>query len=132
MEPLFRVSRAVPRDPAIDRWLDRQSPDLAALARRWFARMRACGGDVREVIHDGCPVACVEDAPFAYVNVFRAHANVGFFLGARLDDPSRLLVGTGKRMRHVKLTPGAEIDADALTALIDAAYIDIKARLTSA
>ena len=69
--------------------------------------MRACGDDVRELIHDGCPVACVEDAPFAYVNSFKSHVNVGFFNGASLDDPARLSEGSGKRMRHVKLKPGA-------------------------
>jgi len=67
--------------------------------------MRACGDDVRELIHDGCPVACVEDVAFGYVNAFRSHVNVGFFHGAALKDPAGLLEGAGKRMRHVKLKP---------------------------
>ena len=74
-------------------------------------------------------MACVGDAPFAYVNVFRAHVNVGFFHGYELPDPFRLLEGGGKRMRHVKVKPGAGLDSRALGALIDAAYVDIKARL---
>ena len=72
---------------------------------------------------------CVQDAPFAYVNVFRAHVNVGFFNGATLQDPTGLLVGTGKRMRHVKLKPDRALEPEALSALIDAAYLDVKARL---
>jgi hypothetical protein len=80
-------------------------------------------------MHDGCPVACVEDAAFGYVNSFKAHVNVGFFHGAALDDPAGLLDGTGKRMRHVKLTPGREIDGAALSGLIDAAYADVRSRL---
>ena len=91
--------------------------------------MRQCGDDVRELIHDGCPVACVDDAAFAYVNVFKAHVNVGFFHGADLPDPSGLLEGTGRRMRHVKVRPGFELDAETLTRLIDFAYEDIKGRL---
>jgi hypothetical protein len=91
--------------------------------------MRECGDDVRELMHDGSPTACVGDAPFAYVNVFKAHANVGFFFGAELDDPTGLLEGTGKRMRHVKMKPGAEVSFAALSALIDAAYADIRSRL---
>ena len=91
--------------------------------------MRVCGGDVRELMHDDCPVVCVQDAPFGYVNVFRAHVNVGFFMGAALQEPTGLLEGSGKRMRHVKLTPGREVEPEALSALIDAAYLDIKARL---
>ena len=91
--------------------------------------MRQCGEDVRELIHDGCPVACVDDAAFAYVNVFKAHVNVGFFHGADLPDPSGLLEGAGRRMRHVKVRPGFELDAETLTRLIDFAYEDIKGRL---
>jgi hypothetical protein len=91
--------------------------------------MRECGADVRELIHDGCPVACVEDAPFAYVNVFKAHVNVGFLQGASLADPAGLLEGRGRCMRHVKLKPGSDLDSAALSALIADAYRDIKARL---
>jgi hypothetical protein len=80
-------------------------------------------------MHDGCPVACVEDAPFGYVNTFKNHVNVGFFYGALLEDPAGLLEGSGKRMRHVKLQPGADLDAASLRNLIDAAYADIKTRL---
>jgi hypothetical protein len=126
---ILRFSGAVERNPAIDVWLNQQPDQLHSIARQWFARLRECGKDVRELMHDGCPTACVEDAPFGYVNIFTAHVNVGFFHGAALKDPFRLLEGTGKRMRHVTLRPGADLDASALSALIAAAYLDIKARL---
>ena len=129
MKQLLRFSGAVKRDPAIEFWLNAQAVALGSIARKWFVRMRKCGGDVRELMHDGCPVVCVEDAPFGYVNVFRAHANVGFFHGAELVDPMGLLEGSGKRMRHVKVKPNADLDSGALGALIDAAYADIKTRL---
>jgi hypothetical protein len=82
-------------------------------------------------MHDGCPVACVEDAPFGYVNVFSSHVNVGFFLGAELDDPAGLLEGTGRRMRHVKVRPGSDLDDTALNALIQAAYEEARWRLAT-
>ncbi len=69
------------------------------------------------------------DAPFGYVNVFTSHINVGFFHGAALRDPARLLQGTGKFMRHVKLRPGIRTNAKELTRLIEAAYADIKVRV---
>ena len=119
---------AVKRDPAIDTWLAEQRPELGAIATTWFSQMRECGDDVRELMHDGCPVACVADVPFAYVNVFKSHINVGFFLGAELDDPAGLLEGTGRRMRHVKVKPGLWINSAALSALVHAAYADIKSR----
>ena len=91
--------------------------------------MRRCGGDVREVMHDGMPTACVDDAAFGYVNAFKDHVNVGFFNGAQLKDPACLLEGTGKRMRHVKLWPGREADVAALAKLIEVAYLDTRERL---
>jgi hypothetical protein len=126
---ILRFNGAVKRDPAIDLWLAEVPLELRAMAREWFLRMRQCGDDVLELMHDGCPVACVQDAPFGYVNSFRSHVNVGFFHGAMLADPAGLLEGSGKRMRHVKLHPGRDLDASALGDLVDAAYLDIRARL---
>ncbi len=127
MRRLFLLPGASPRDAAVDAWLDRQPDALQAIARRWFERMRRCGGDVRELLHDGHPTACVGDAAFAYVNAFRAHANVGFFHGTELDDPAGLLQGSGKFMRHVPVKPGGEPDSAALEKLIETAYAEMKA-----
>ena len=130
-EELFRLSGAAKRDPAVEQWLTSGPSELRSIAQRWFAHIRACGPDVRELLHDDCPTACVEDAAFAYVNTFKAHVNVGFFCGALLADPAGLLEGNGKRMRHVKLTPDNEPNAAALGELVDAAYRDIKERLAA-
>lgn len=129
MSDLFRFPSAVRHEPAIDEWLSGDPPELYALARHWFTQFRLCGADVKELIHDGCPVACVGDAAFGYVNVFRKHVNVGFYNGAALQDPKALLIGVGKRMRHVKLAPGEALDARALAALIKSAYKDMKRRI---
>ena len=126
---IFRLSVGLRRDPAVDIWLTDSSIELRSIAQKWFMRMRECGDDVRELMHDGCPVACVDDAPFGYVNSFKGHVNIGFFCGALLEDPARLLVGSGKRMRHVKLIPGGQLNAAALSDLIAAAYADIRVRL---
>jgi hypothetical protein len=126
---LLRFDAAVERDPAIEAWMKQHAGELAAIARRWFEVMRKCGDEVRELLHDGCPVACLGDTPFGYVNVFTSHVNVGFFQGAALPDPAHLLQGNGKFMRHVKLRPGMATDDAALSMLIHAAYSDIKSRL---
>jgi hypothetical protein len=126
---LLRFDGTVERDSAIDAWMKEHAGELGVIAHQWFEVMRKCGDEVREVLHDGCPVACLGDAPFGYVNVFGSHVNVGFFHGATLPDPAGLLQGNGKFMRHAKLRPGAAINAAALSRLIDAAYSDIKARL---
>jgi len=126
---LLRFNGAVEHNPAIDAWIKNHPGELGAIAHHWFEVMRKCGDEVRELLHDGCPTACLGDAPFGYVNVFTSHVNVGFFQGASLPDPARLLQGAGKFMRHVKLKPGTATNAAALTALIHAAYSEIKSRV---
>jgi hypothetical protein len=129
VDDILRFPSAVRHDPAIDTWLRAQRKDLRPFVVTWFARMRHCGDDVRELMHDGCPTACVGDAAFGYVNAFRNHVNVGFFFGALLRDPARLLEGAGRRGRHVKLWRDHVVDSAALDRLVDAAYVDIRARL---
>jgi hypothetical protein len=126
---LLRFNGAVERDRAIDAWMIEHAGELGNIARYWFGMMRKCGDEVRELLHDGCPVACLGDAPFGYVNVFTAHVNVGFFHGAALPDPAGLMQGIGKSMRHVKLRPATAINSEALKELIERAYSDIKARV---
>ena len=126
---LLRFDGAVPRDPAIITWMNAHPGELGAIAQRWFAVMRNAGDEVLELFHDGCPVVCLGDAPFAYVNVFTSHVNVGFFHGNALRDPARLLQGAGEYMRHVTLKPGTPTHTAALNALIEAAYTDIRIRV---
>jgi hypothetical protein len=127
----LRFDGAVRHQPRIDAWFDARRPELAAIAREWFAEMRNCGPDVTELLHDGHPTACVGDAAFGYVNVFTSHVNIGFFHGATLEDPAKLLQGTGKYMRHVKAGPGVIPDRESLRALVQASYADIRQKLTA-
>jgi len=129
MTQFLRFSGSVKRDPAIEAWMKAQTEELGVIARHWFEVMRKCGDDVRELLHDGHPTACIADAAFGYVNVFKAHVNVGFFRGAEIADPEGLLEGTGKFMRHVKLRPNRDVNAAGLTKLIDTAYTDMKERV---
>jgi hypothetical protein len=55
-------------------------------------------GRSRELLHDGCPVACLGDALFSYVILFTSHVNVGFFHGARLTSDSAIR-GVGRSVR---------------------------------
>jgi hypothetical protein len=129
MSQLLRFCGSVKRDPAIETWMKAHTTELGVIARHWFEVMRKCGEDVRELLHDGHPTACIGDAAFGYVNVFKAHVNVGFFRGAELADPEGVLEGTGKFMRHVKLRPGRDFNAAGLTKLVDTAYTNMQERV---
>jgi hypothetical protein len=47
--------------------------------------------------------------------------NLGFARGSELPDPARLLAGTGKRARHVKISTTADLENPAVRALLEAA-----------
>ncbi len=85
---LFRLKGTAERHPAIDRWMKEHAGEMGAIAQEWFEVMRKCGDEVREVLHDGCPTACLGDTASGYVNVFTSHVSVGFFQGASLPDPA--------------------------------------------
>src|SRR6516162_2648423 len=112
---LLRFNGTVERDPAIDAWMNEHAGELGTIAREWFEVMRQCGDEVRELLHDGCPVACLGDAPFAYVNVFTSHVNVGFLSGRRtagsgplvarhrqVHAPCKVAAGKGHQRRSPK------------------------------
>lgn len=110
-------------------WLADHQNELGKIAADWFRLMRTTGADVTELLHDGNLTACVGEFPFGYVGAFKSHVNVGFFYGADLADPASILEGSGKRMRHVKLRAGKEIDLQALERLIAESYLDVKKRI---
>jgi len=132
LEKLLRYSGKDLQDLTMDAWLKDKTPALRSIATRWFDVIKNCGDDVQGIFHDGYPIACVENAPFAYVNAFSAHVNVGFFYGADLYDKSGILEGTGKRMRHIKIKPGLILDEREIKILIKTSYADIKRRLREA
>ena len=123
---LLRFKGAVERDPAIDAWMKQHAGELGTIARQWFEVMRKCGDEVRELSHERCPIACLGDAPFGYVDVFTSHVNERLFHGAALPDPAHLLQCSGKFRRHVKLRPERPQTPKPFSRL-DPAYSDVKA-----
>ncbi len=128
-EALFLLPGAQRDDPQVQSWFRGGEGPLRLMAQHWFAVMRDGGPDVHEIMHDGCPTACIGQAAFAYVGAFRAHVSIGFFQGATLPDPASLLEGAGKRMRHVKLPAGKTIHEAALRELIHQACLDMRRRV---
>lgn len=130
VDRLFPLPGGQRRSPQVDQWFDSRPSVLASIARHWFDEMQSAGPDVLVLLHDGHPTACVGELAFAYVDAFKAHVNVGVFLGTSLPDPERLLRGSGRFMRHVSIRPGEAMNEDALRTLLRAAYSDMKARHT--
>ncbi len=132
MEKLLLYTGKDIQDLTMNSWLRGKAPELRPIATKWFDEIKNCGNDVQDIFHDGYPIGCVNNAPFAYVNAFSAHVNVGFFYGVDLFDKDGMLEGNGKRMRHIKIKPELKYDDAEIIGLIEAAYIDIKKRLMNA
>ena len=66
---------------------------------------------------------------YAYLMPHRAWVNLGFFQGASLDDPRKLLEGTGARMRHLKVRSVADAERDGIRELIAAALAERRSAL---
>jgi hypothetical protein len=63
---------------------------------------------------------------YAYIAVLNSHVNLGFYHGASLSDPSGILEGTGKKLRHVKLHDADSAKDPEISALLRAAIADRK------
>ncbi|GAB5527085.1 MAG: hypothetical protein Roseis2KO_49570 [Roseivirga sp.] len=129
MPKLLRYTGNDLQDIALSEWLEQKPEALRSIAQKWFTAIKNAGHEAEAIFHDNYPIVCVDSAPFAYVNAYTSHVNLGFFYGAYLPDPVGLLEGTGKHMRHIKLRPGASYDEKEMLILIEFAYADILQRL---
>lgn len=68
---------------------------------------------------------------YAYIMPQGEYVNLGFYQGASLTDPSGLLEGTGKALRHVKVRSLLEAQNLSVRALILESIAERKAALTS-
>jgi hypothetical protein len=101
-----------------DLYLADQSPKNRAVIRalRKFVAREAPKLTESVKWGNGCWVK--DKAPVAYVYSAEDHVQFGFFRGASLSDPKRLLIGKGQYVRHVKLRKPAELDEAAVGALL--------------
>ena len=130
MDAILRFTGHDLEELTVTEWLETKPDALHAIASEWIEAMEKSGPGTQLIFHDGYPIACVESAPFAYVNAYSQHVNLGFFYGVDLPDEHGLLEGTGKRMRHTKIRPEQMPDRSQLLSLLAKAYEDIKMRLS--
>jgi hypothetical protein len=81
--------------------------EIVAVLRRII---RAAALGIEERISWGMP-CYFQNAMVCSIMSCKAHVNLQLIKGARLTDPRRLLQGTGKGMRHLKLGTSSQIPA---------------------
>jgi hypothetical protein len=121
-KPTRPVKRATPkvsplRGMAVDDWVKEKTTGWqATIVRRLLAIARNAAPEATLAIKWGQPVL-EQGGPLAFIKVAKAHVTFGFWRGAELADPRKLLDG-GERMRHVKITEAAPLDEASLGAFV--------------
>lgn len=99
-------------------------PKLAPLCQALKDLIIAVDGDASETVWLKQKIASFGVGPkkmsehYAYLGIQGSYVNLGFYHGAVLKDPEKLLEGTGKRLRHVKIRTLDEAARAAVLALI--------------
>lgn len=102
-------------------------PALRPIAQRLREIVFEVHPDAVEVVRLGDRAATFGLGPkkmseaYCYVLPYKGWVNLGFFAGAELPDPDRLLEGTGARLRHVKIRSLDAAEVPAVRALIEVA-----------
>lgn len=112
--------------PTLEEWLTSLPADLQVITRELIEVARKNMRGVHEFIYHDAVGYSVNDSPFDRICYIapqkKGYVNFGFFFGAGLPDPKKLLVGEGKRLRHVKIWSVAEAKNPALSKLIAATW----------
>jgi len=118
---------------SVQDWLANLTPDVRAVTRQLRAVARKNMPEAREYIYHDAIGYSVKDSPanrICYIAPQRkGYVNFGFFFGAGLPDPEKLLIGEGKRLRHVKVWSVAEAKNPALAKLIAATWKEAPERV---
>ena len=82
---------------------------LQSLVKRVFP-------EIVEKVKWGNIIYLMDGENLAWIIIYRDHVDFGLFRGAELE--SKLLEGTGKSLRHIKIRSSNEIDEKELVALL--------------
>jgi hypothetical protein len=111
---------------SVQAWLANLAPDIRAIARRLRTVARENMPKAHEFIYHDAIGYSVNDSPLDRICYVapqkKGYVNLGFFFGAGLPDPEKLLIGEGKRLRHVKVRSVGEAKNPALAKLIAATW----------
>ena len=111
---------------SVEEWLSNLSPDLQPITKKLRAVALKNMTGAHEFIYHNAIGYSTSDSPFDRICYIvpqkKGYVNFGFFFGAGLPDPDTLLIGDGKRLRHVKIWNVDETKNPALAKLIAATW----------
>jgi len=115
-----------PPTVSVEEWLADLLPDVQIIVKALRIVARKNMPKAREFIyHDaiGYSTSASPADRICYIAPQnKGYVNFGFFFGADLPDPTHLLIGDGKRLRHVKVKNKTEAKNPELAKLIAATW----------
>jgi hypothetical protein len=105
----------------IDGYLEKKDPELRKVAEALRALLKKTVKGCSESVNPWKIPTFESNGPMCMLMVGKKHVTFGFLRGTSLPDPEKLLEGTGKNLRHVKLCSLEDLQNPALTKLIVAA-----------
>jgi len=105
----------------IDDYVDKKPAELAGIAGKLRKLVKKTVANTKESVNPWKIPTFESHGPMCFFMVGKNHVTFGFLRGTSLPDPARLLEGTGKNLRHVKLRTVDDLSNPALRKLIEAA-----------
>jgi len=118
----------------MDDYINSYAPELQAIIRTLREVGTKCMPEAHEIIYHGAIGYSLTKSPFdriCYIAPQKQYVNFGFFFGSHLPDPQHLLVGEGKRMRHIKVRSIADASNPALEQLMKEAWKEAPSSIAS-
>ena len=103
---------------AVDSYVAKRNAKLKPVTDALRALVRKAVPKSREAINPWGVPTFEWNGPICYLMVGKRHVTFGFPRGASLQDSAKLLEGTGKNMRHVKLREVSDVHDANLKQLI--------------
>ena len=94
----------------VDEYVSMQDPWKKEILTKLRAIVKKNAPNTKESIKWAQPVYENDDGPFCFMRAHKNHVNIGFWRGAKMDDPHHLLQGDGVKMRHIKITQDTKIE----------------------
>ncbi len=127
----MRFEEEVMKDP-VENFLASYPSDIKEIARELRTIIRSIMPEAHEAIyHDvvNYSLSASMNERLVYLAMLKNYVRLGFMFGGYLPDPDKMLVGEGKRLRHIKVSTLKEAQQPALKRLIQAAWTDGRAHI---
>jgi hypothetical protein len=128
MAPKPAAAHGVEAQRQLDAFLSRYTPEIRALGEAAIAKLRARLPGAVQIVYDNYNALVVgfgsseraSDAAFS-IALYPKWVRLFFLDGVALPDPKKLLEGSGKAVRSIRLESADDLDKPAVRALMKAA-----------